>query len=124
PEYPLTLRFLRYLDWHLGVGVATPDHLLYVVDVSPCPATEPEVVQPWATPYPPVSTDRCDGFGVKVVVVDVGFTPAPRSPWLDGVEGEQEIAFDDQGNIRPYAGHGTFIAGVIRCMAPAADVYV
>lgn len=124
PEYPLTLRFLRYVDWHLGIGVATPDHLLYVIGVSPCPANEPEVVPPWAPPHPPVSTDRCDGYGVKVVVVDTGWTELPRSPWLDGVDGDTEIVLDDQGNIRPYAGHGKFIAGVIRAVAPAAEVFV
>jgi hypothetical protein len=123
-DYPLTLQYLQYFDWHFGAKAITPDHLHYVVDVSPCPATEPEVVPTWAEPDPGVSTDRCDGYGVKVVVVDIGWTPAPRARWLNGVDGELENPFDPAGNIRPYAGHGTFIAGVVRCIAPAAEVYV
>jgi subtilisin family serine protease len=129
PEAPsLTLRFLAYVDLRLGPGVVTPDHLVYVVpgDVSPCPATEPEEVPAGAPPFPAVSIDRCDGRGVKVVVVDVGWSPAPGVPWLAGVTGEIEDAFlpPPDGTIRPYAGHGTFIAGVVRTMAPKAEVVV
>jgi hypothetical protein len=116
-----TLRNLFYIDYRLGIGVATPDHLLYVVPVQPCPAHEPEEVARGAQPFPGVSHDRCDGEGVKVSVCDVGWTASDRS-WLDGVQGDDERA--DPNDIPEYAGHGTFIAGVLRCMAPKAEVYV
>jgi subtilisin family serine protease len=125
PDAPtLTQRYLAYVDWRLGRGVAAPDHLVYVCGVSPCPGKEPEEVPPGIPPDPPVSGDDCDGRGVKVVVVDVGWTPAPHAYWLAGVTGDEEKAFDRSGLIRPYAGHGTFIAGVVRCVAPRAEVVV
>ncbi len=116
-----TLANLFYIDYRLGIGVATPDHLLYVVPVQPCPAHEPEEVPRGAQPFPGVSRDRCDGEGVRVAVCDVGWTASDRS-WLDGVQGDPERA--NPNDIPEYAGHGTFIAGVLRCMAPKAEVYV
>ena len=68
---------------------------------------------------------------MKIGVSDTGLLdpldPA-QYPWLAGVAGE----LDPLGPIQPsglpaipeYTGHGTFIAGVARCMAPGADVYV
>ena len=41
---------------------------------------------------------------------------------MKGVTGDPEIF--DPNDIRPYAGHGTFIAGVVRCIAPKAEVRV
>jgi subtilisin family serine protease len=126
PQAPsLTLRYCAYCDWRLGPGVVTPDHLVYVGGVSPCPATEPEESPAGGAPEPSLSRDRCDGDGVKVVVVDVGWSNAPGAPWLAGVTGEAEDAFvPNSQEIKPYAGHGTFIAGIIRCMAPRAEVFV
>jgi hypothetical protein len=110
-------------------GKATPDHWVHV---SPgggghlCPAIEPEetgLKEPW----PP----REDGLekvarDVTVVVVDTGWNPTSatdgRTPWLDGVTGDDEL--NDPAHLRRYAGHGTFIAGVVRCLAPDADVHV
>jgi len=116
-----TLANLFYIDYRLGIGVATPDHLLYVVPVQPCPAHEPEEMPRGAQPFPGVSHDPCDGAGVSVSIVDVGWTPSNRS-WLDGVNGDLERA--DPTDIPEYAGHGTFAAGVLRCMAPKAEIYV
>ena len=120
---------LDRLDAALGVGIATPDHVLYVCPMVGggrcCPATEPEE-PPSSKPLPPVSTQRDAGRGVLVSVVDTGWWPdaaASRvSPWLKDVTGDVETV--DPNAIHAYAGHGTFIAGVVRCLAPACEVRV
>lgn len=110
----------------LRPGAASPDHWVHV---SPgggnlCPAIEPEetgLKEPW----PPVSPQAKKSCDVNVVVVDTGWNPPsgtdPRTPWLDGVTGDDELNGPD---LRPYAGHGTFIAGVVRCVAPETKVFV
>ncbi|WP_371402968.1 S8 family serine peptidase [Kribbella sp. NBC_00662] len=126
----VTQRFLKYADLRLGRGVVTPEHLFYVTpSVSPCPATEPEEVPPGIAPDPMVpepfpSAGNPDGRGVKVVVLDVGWSDAPAAYWLNGVTGDPENAFDGSGRIRPYAGHGTFIAGVMRAIARNVEIVV
>lgn len=118
---------LDRIDAELGAGVATPDHVLYVTRPTAgcCPAQEPDV-PPSADPVPAVSSATRDGQGVLVSVVDTGWhSPAakhPDTPWLKGVTGDEETI--DPTAIHPYAGHGTFIAGVVRCVAPAAEVRV
>ncbi|MEU8224112.1 S8/S53 family peptidase [Kribbella sp. NPDC048915] len=131
PEDPSpTQRFLKYADLRLGRGVVTPEHLFYVTpSVSPCPATEPEEVPPGSPPDPVLPTPfladgAADGRGVKVVVLDVGWSEAPAAYWLAGVTGDPEDAFDSSGRIRPYAGHGTFVAGVLRSIARNVEVVV
>ena len=120
------------LDEVLGRGVARPDHKVYVCP-NTCPATEPiEVPSGTTEPVPPPSSDAGnDGDGVSVGIVDTGLIPnsAIGHPWLAGVRGRMEnpYAFTDDGGetvIAPYAGHGTFVAGVLRCMAPKASVFV
>jgi hypothetical protein len=113
-----------------GVPLASPVHIVHITRI--CPATEPEVpsgypAQPWPGPCPAGEGQH----HVKVGVTDTGLLqpldPA-QYPWLDGVAGE----LDPLGPVLPnglraipeYAGHGTFAAGVARCMAPVADVYV
>ena len=124
-----TLDTLAEIDRELGEGVAVPDHILYVVG-SPgkaCPATEPELPVASAGPVPSLSGDAGAGKGVRVSVVDTGWYPGAAtdtdSPWLaQGVAGDVETV--DPNNIHPYAGHGTFVAGVVRCMAPATEIEV
>jgi Subtilase family len=67
---------------------------------------------------------------VSVSIVDTGLIPnaAVDHPWLAGVRGAEENPYTADANgdmvIAPYAGHGTFVAGVLRCMAPKASVFV
>lgn len=122
-----TLGHLERVDRELGVGIATPDHILFVTPGGHlCPATEPEELDGSVAPYPPISSDAGAGTGVFVSVVDTGWWPAaatdPATPWLDGVTGDPETI--DLDNIHPYAGHGTFIAGVVRTQAPKAQIRV
>lgn len=121
-----TQRFLAQADQEYGEGTVTPNHLVWICkSVSPCPATEPETVSDGALPDPFLTAvGNADGRGVKVVVLDVGWTEAPHAGWLNGVTGDDEDEYDAEGLIRPYAGHGTFIAGVIRAIAPKAEVVV
>jgi hypothetical protein len=120
---PAVMRHVAHAERRLGTGVVTPDHLVFVCPVSPCPADEPNPVPAHTHPTPAVPPSRFDGDGVKVAVVDVGWSPS-TAPWLAGVTGDVEDAFDAAGNIKSYAGHGTFIAGVLRSVAPKAEVVV
>lgn len=112
----------------LRPGAASPDHWVHVSPGGPggnlCPAIEPEETglgEPWP-PRVPQKKTSCD---VSVVVVDTGWNPPsgtdPRTPWLEGVTGDDELNGPD---LRTYAGHGTFIAGVVRCVAPETTVFV
>lgn len=120
------LQAIADLERRLPPGVAALDHLLHVSGGTGrvCPATEPEL-PPSMTPFPAVNRDADAGEGVRVSVVDTGWWPkAAAHDWLDddGIEGDVETV--DPAAIHAYAGHGTFVTGVLRCMAPATDVEV
>ena len=66
-----------------------------------------------------------------MVVIDTGYDPADEPapnphgttawPWLADVTGEPEPdgpTWAADGLLRAYAGHGTFVAGVIKAIAP------
>ena len=116
-----------HLDRTLGEGVATPDHILYACTTTACPATEPEEVAADAPPDPGMSHERDDGEGVLVAALDSGLLPGAAAEhwWLEGVDGEPDNPIGGYPpRILPYAGHGTFVAGVARAMAPKAEVWV
>lgn len=112
------------IDQDLGEGIATPDHIFYVCTGGTCPATEPDPVPGGTAPDPDVETGPCDGHGVFVAVLDSGLADraATQHAWLAGVTGDPEPI--DPARIPPYAGHGTFVAGAVRTMAPRAEVEV
>ena len=108
-------------------GAASPDHWVHVAPGGGggylCPAIEPQetgLTEPW-----PPQAPQGKGEEVSVVVVDTGWHPPAatdlRTPWLQGVDGDDELNGPD---LRSYAGHGTFIAGVVRCVAPLTKVWV
>lgn len=113
-------RVIEACDAQLGRGVVTFDHVVHVTPAGGCPATEP--VPSDGPPDPPSNEARAsDGTGVRVVVVDTGLVPGvvEDHDWLKGVTGDVE-----DPAVGHYRGHGGFIAGVIRSMAPQAEVHV
>jgi len=136
------------LDRRLGAGVATLDHAFIVTGYLSCPATEPEPVITPAEAEDPVVVrdalwpsvgDPSAGRDVGVSVVDTGLLSGASAwaPWIEGVRPDTSADIEDPDQIKinameheivgfadPYAGHGTFISGVIRCIAPASDIVV
>ncbi|QSR24335.1 hypothetical protein CFH99_01685 [Nocardioides aromaticivorans] len=116
-------------------GAATPDHVVYVTPKGYlCPATEPEVPRsrrPWPppTPYDREITD--EKTKIRVTVVDSGLwkdaVGSAESPWLetdDVFAGNEDLEQVIPTKIHEYAGHGTFVAGVISCIAPETRIDV
>jgi hypothetical protein len=128
---PAVLDALDLIDQRLGRGIATPDHVLTVAggNGTVCPATEPQEVYAEIDPYPSVSQGN-GGAGVLIYMDDTGLLQdaAVGHPWLAGVQGDLDPLppEDPPGTqpIPPYTGHGTFVAGVARSLAPAADIMV
>lgn len=122
---------LEQIDSQLTPGIATPNQVLTAaVGVgSGCSATEPEEVYYEIEPFPSVCHDG-GGRGVLVYMADTGLlADAATHPWLaHGVDPQDPITDVDPlgpGNppvIPPCAGHGTFGAGVLRCVAPDAQI--
>jgi subtilisin family serine protease len=113
---------------------ASYDHVVTVSGNPPelgaCPATEPEQVYFDIEPFPGVrmEDDWSDGRGARIYIADTGLIAEPEwrsHSWLRGVKGAPDPLDPWPGRtIKPYAAHGTFVAGVAKCMAPAAHVYV
>ena len=127
PEQHNVLDILNEIDRELGVGIATPDHVVTAANggMHPCAATEPEEVFRYAGPYPPVCRDG--GARVRIFVADTGLLPKAAAifPWLDHAQGDDDLRTSNSGGtIYPYGGHGTFVAGVLACMAPEAQIHV
>ena len=126
------LDVLAQVNMRARGNFVTPDHMMHVCfDPKPgthCPATEPDGVPRDARPLPAVSASHCDGRGALVAVVDTGLlkTAPELHPWLHGVTGtlEREVSRKKPHRISRYTAHGTFIASIVRAMAPRAQVRV
>jgi subtilisin family serine protease len=135
-SYSTVAAAIDRVDERLGRGIATPNHVLTVCgdgDMHPCPATEPEEAYYECEPYPHTG-DSGAGGGVRIYVADTGLLRncTEGHAWLAGVD-MQDAGLDCDparpmtGNppqIPAYTGHGTFVAGVLRSVAPAAEVIV
>lgn len=119
----------------------SPNHIISIAaPVNICPADEPKPVSPERKPWPPRRSSG--GAGVRVLVIDTGLVhDHQKVPWLSQpeVDGQTSIAVDQPGVVglanqpatpdplgfvKQYAGHGTFVASVLRCAAPQARVFV
>lgn len=97
-----------------------------------CGATEPEVPGgPAPAPYPPPAASGAGQNSIKLGISDTGLwqqPPANLHPWLAGVVGVPDppgpALASGQLTIPYEGGHGTMVAGMARCMAPGASVYV
>ncbi|TMR91538.1 S8/S53 family peptidase [Nonomuraea basaltis] len=109
-------------------------HFVSVSGVNLCPGDEPI---PSSGPLNPPISGRDRGENVTVAVIDTGLVHdyldhqwlaqsagVPNVPMVDGDVTAPGDELDANGLIKPYVGHGTFIAGVLRCVAPATTVRV
>jgi len=104
------------------MGAAPAPDVVWKSLCTPEPVASPVVTRP--SPVPPAQ--------VRVAVLDTGITDEERADgWLRG------LAHPDGSNVDPLdefpvpndwldlgAGHGTFVAGIIQRLAPAADLEV
>ena len=112
----------------LGAGAASLNHLLHIAgDAGNCPANEPEPVKADTPRWPGPTRDPFGGTGVRVVIIDTALDQATANAtsWLKDVRGIQvPQAAPIPAAADRYYGHGTFIAGLVRTIAPSADVIV
>jgi subtilisin family serine protease len=147
---PVQGDMLEFLDKVAQRGNdATAHHLISICPVNLCPADEPSAVDhAYWPPYNPngggdgvtirvLDTGLFDGYKNLTVVADasgdrrntfvtVPVPPIPTplfGPPVQGVDAGAVSGGTEQ-LIRLYAGHGTFIAGLIGCIAPRASVFV
>jgi hypothetical protein len=126
---------VRHLRANIGAADGrppfSPNHVFHISRT--CPAVEPErPCNDEFTPCPPVCTQEPaddEQPEVRIGVSDTGLLQDIAAfPWLAGVAGDLDpLAPGRPGGpprIPEFTGHGTFIAGVARSMAPRADVFV
>jgi subtilase family protein len=130
---PEALRHLdARIDWVDGRPPFSPNHVFHVSRT--CPAVEPERPCDDAfAPCPRVCTHESAREAehpiVRIGVSDTGLLQDIAAfPWLAGVTGDVDpLAAGRPGGpprIPEYTGHGTFIAGVARSMAPTSEIVV
>jgi subtilisin family serine protease len=124
---------LDVIDERLGLSpgptdeepLITPVHIVFISKITPF--GEPEFPGGATGPWP--AKAQPGGSGVKIGISDTGLQETYQlHSWMTNVAGEKEPPGKKLPGglqrIRPYAGHGTFAAGVAACTAPDAAVYV
>ena len=114
----------RAFDSRIRLGAVMPMGVVHITPTGFCPDSEPLPVPNGSPVRPtPVDVTRDLGDGVDVVVIDTGRLAAVEGahPWLTlpPITGDPE-----PGEVGHYRGHGTFVCGVVRTMAPKASIDV
>lgn len=109
--------------------MASPNHLVSIAPVNLCPSGEPRPVPPGTPVWPDPRLDKA-GHGISALVIDTGFQQAFADTELM-LSGAGPLPGDaprqllgPSGLIKEYAGHGTFVAGVLLSAAPGVRVTV
>jgi len=114
----------RVFDGRIRLGAVMPMGVVHITPTGYCPDSEPLVV-PHTPDQPPAPVDVSPDFGdgVSVVVIDTGRRQDVEQAhtWLSSppITGDPE-----QQGIEHYTGHGTFVCGVLRSMAPKVSIDV
>ncbi|GAA2632828.1 S8/S53 family peptidase [Streptomyces vastus] len=120
------LRAMREVEGRAERRLVSRNHVVTIA-VNACPGDEPVPAQPTVTANPtPSETAYVPETAVGVLVIDTGLMHDYRSyPPLAHVQGDGAVAeTDDQGFLKQYVGHGTFIAGLVAAVAPNTDITV
>jgi hypothetical protein len=120
------LRALRGHEGRAGRRLVSRNHIVSIA-VNACPGDEP-VPAPLAqgtNPAPAPAAYDADT-AVGVLVVDTGLTHDHGAlPLLAHTGGDPQVReTGSDGVLQQYAGHGTFIAGLVAAVAPNTDITV
>ncbi|QNP74140.1 S8/S53 family peptidase [Streptomyces roseirectus] len=120
------LRALGAREGRAGHRLISRNHVVHIA-TNACPGDEPVPAPRSAATNPaPADAVHDPDSAVSVLVVDNGLTHDYRAcPGMSHVTGDALAGeTDSQGILRQYAGHGTFIAGLLTAVAPNTDVTV
>ncbi|MGW1544298.1 S8/S53 family peptidase [Streptomyces sp. NPDC002309] len=120
------LRALRTAEGRAGRRLVSRNHVVHIA-VNACPGDEPVPAQPTEQPNPAPAEGLYDpDTAVGVLVIDTGLMRDHRSyPLLARAQGDLQIQECDQdGVLQQYAGHGTFIGGLVAAVAPNTELTV
>jgi len=120
------LRAMREPEGRAGRRLVSRNHVVSIA-VNSCPGDEPVPAPLTGGTNPaPAEAGYDTGTAVGVLVIDNGLThDHTLVPLLSHVQGDLHgTETDDQGNLKIYVGHGTFIAGIVAAVAPNTNITV
>ncbi|MFF5493667.1 S8/S53 family peptidase [Streptomyces aquilus] len=120
------LRAMREPEGRAGRRLVSRNHVVSIA-VNSCPGDEPVPAPLTGGTNPAPAEAGYDAEGaVGVLVIDNGLThDHTLVPLLSHVQGDLHgTETDDQGNLKIYVGHGTFIAGIVAAVAPNTNITV